>query len=41
MFKCRASNETHSVALRKQEQMERMRKALGLGEVRHAGLCDR
>jgi hypothetical protein len=27
------SNETHAVAQRKQEQMEKMRKAFGLGEV--------
>lgn len=35
---CRLSNETHAVAQRKQEQMERMRKAFGLGEV-GSGIC--
>ena len=35
----RLSNETHAVAARKQEQMERMRKAFGLGEVRGRVEC--
>jgi hypothetical protein len=34
----RLSTETHAVAQRKQEQMEKMRKAFGLGEVRVARL---
>jgi len=30
---CRLSNETHATAQRKQEQMEKLRQAFGLGEV--------